>query len=192
MEGRWERRASEQLKIRGEKHGGRRLRRSQNGRNTSRSLLLRKYKSIFIAGRLQNHILKAVVSFQAQQQYPPSTVYSEQYSQHALFMERHACELLCVQVCAHECIIQIYCMDGGGVCYTQVCLHHFITLYVNFHGSWKVGGVGRLGGGARNGQSEKGRRKKRKRCDDRAEGAVFVHASEGKLITRWSPTPLKC
>lgn len=53
---------------------------------------------------------------------------------------------------------------------------------------WKVGGVG----GAGNGQSEKGRRKMRKRCDDRAEGAVFVHASEGKLITRWSPTPLKC
>lgn len=29
-------------------------------------------------------------------------------------------------------------------------------------------------------------------CDDRAAGAVFVHASAGKLITRWSPTPLKC
>lgn len=81
------------------------------------------------------------------------------------------------------------------MCYTQVYLHHFITLYVNFHGSWKVGrlgGGGLGGGGARNGQSEKGRRKKTKRCDDRAEGAVFVHASEGKLITRWSPTPLKC
>lgn len=29
-------------------------------------------------------------------------------------------------------------------------------------------------------------------CDDRAAGAVFVHASAGKLITRWSLTPLKC
>lgn len=29
-------------------------------------------------------------------------------------------------------------------------------------------------------------------CDDRAAGTVFVHASAGKLITRWSPTPLKC
>lgn len=37
-------------------------------------------------------------------------------------------------------------MDGGGVCYTQVCLHHFITLYVNFHGSWKVGGGWKVGG----------------------------------------------
>lgn len=29
-------------------------------------------------------------------------------------------------------------------------------------------------------------------CDDRAAGSVFVHASAGKLITRWSLTPLKC
>lgn len=29
-------------------------------------------------------------------------------------------------------------------------------------------------------------------CDDRAAGTVFVHASAGKLITRWSLTPLKC
>lgn len=29
-------------------------------------------------------------------------------------------------------------------------------------------------------------------CDDRAAATVFVHASAGKLITRWSPTPLKC
>lgn len=29
-------------------------------------------------------------------------------------------------------------------------------------------------------------------CDDRAGGTVFVHASAGKLITRWSLTPLKC
>lgn len=65
MEGRWERRASEQLKIRGEKNGGRRLRHFQNGRNTSQSLLLRMYKSIFIAGLQQNPILKAIVSFQA-------------------------------------------------------------------------------------------------------------------------------
>lgn len=43
MEGRWERKASEQLKIRGEKHGGRRLRHFQNERNTSQSLLLRMY-----------------------------------------------------------------------------------------------------------------------------------------------------
>lgn len=28
--------------------------------------------------------------------------------------------------------------------------------------------------------------------DDRAAGLLFVHASAGKLITRWSSTPLKC
>lgn len=28
--------------------------------------------------------------------------------------------------------------------------------------------------------------------DDRAVGSLFVHASAGKLITRWSSTPLKC
>lgn len=28
--------------------------------------------------------------------------------------------------------------------------------------------------------------------DDRAAGSLFVHASAGKLITRWSSTPLKC
>lgn len=65
MEGRWERKASEQLKIRGEKHGGRRLPHFQNGRNASQYLLLRMYKSIFIAGLLWNYILKAIVSFQA-------------------------------------------------------------------------------------------------------------------------------
>lgn len=47
---------------------------------------------------------------------------------------------------------------------------------------------------AGNGQSEEREEKeeRKRRCDDRAEDAVFVHASVGKLITRWSPTPLKC
>lgn len=47
---------------------------------------------------------------------------------------------------------------------------------------------------AGNGQSEEREEKeeRKRRCDDRAEDAVFVHASAGKLITRWSPTPLKC
>lgn len=47
---------------------------------------------------------------------------------------------------------------------------------------------------AGNGQSEEREEneERKRRCDDRAEDAVFVHASAGKLITRWSPTPLKC
>lgn len=99
-------------------------------------------------------------------------------------------------------------MDGGrgggrgGVLHTGMPapFHHIVWKFPWKLEGWKVGRlggweVGRLGGwrvGGGGGQSEKGRRKKRKRCDDRAEGAVFVHASEGKLITRRSPTPLKC
>lgn len=39
-----------------------------------------------------------------------------------------------------------------------------------------------------------GKRKARREgwCDDRAAGPVFVHASAGKLITKWALTPLKC
>lgn len=53
--------------------------------------------------------------------------------------------------------------------------------------------VGRLGQGK--GQSERGSGVGgggERWCDDGAAGAVFVHASAGKLITRCSPTPLKC
>lgn len=80
---------------------------------------------------------KVLLGFQ--QQYPPfsysslsshTVCFSEQYSQHALFMESYACELLRIQVCPCECMTQIHCMDGGwGAICTHRCkpapFHHF-------------------------------------------------------------------
>lgn len=56
-------------------------------------------------------------------------------------------------------MIQIDCMEGGreeggggwegGSAHTDVCLHHSITLHVNFHRGWTVRGGGGGGGGGR-------------------------------------------
>lgn len=95
--------------------------------------------------------------------------------------------------------------NEGRVCSagTGVCLCDFITLHANFKRGWlrRWSEAGRRRGGSREREREHVREMDRVRegeeggerwCDDRAAGAVFVHASAGKLITRWSLTPLKC
>lgn len=96
--------------------------------------------------------------------------------------------------------------NEGRVCSagTGVCLCDFITLHANFnrvwprtrseYGGWR--GRKRRQGGKEHVREmdrvRKGEGRGERWCDDRAAGAVFVHASAGKLITRWSLTPLKC
>lgn len=89
--------------------------------------------------------------------------------------------------------------EGGSVLHRYACTISSHCMEISMEGwkvgrlgGWRDGGLGGWRDDAGNGQSERGRRKMRKRCDDRAEDAVFVHASEGKLITRWSLAPLKC
>lgn len=82
---------------------------------------------------------------------------------------------------------------------TGVCLCDFITLHANSERGWPWRQNGeKEGDGAKAGTCA-GKRGERKRegkgegwCDDRAAGAVFVHESAGKLITRQPLTPLKC
>lgn len=82
-----------------------------------------------------------------------------------------------------------------------VRFHHFACKFeVRMAAETEVGksgeGGGEWGGAcAGKGQSERGSGVEgggERWCDDGAAGAVFVHASAGKLITRCSPTPLKC
>lgn len=92
--------------------------------------------------------------------------------------------------CGHRCV--------------PVRFHHFACKFeVRMAAETEVGKSGEGGGGwARGGGHvlEKGRVREgvgrggggERWCDDGAAGAVFVHASAGKLITRCSPTPLKC
>lgn len=78
---------------------------------------------------------------------------------------------------------------------TGVCLCDFITLHANFVQGWPWRGEKRdrgevkegmrVGNGGKEGEGKGW-------CDDKAAGAVFVHVSAAKLITRQSLTPLKC
>lgn len=92
----------------------------------------------------------------------------------------------------------LYGWRVGGVLHTDVCLHHFITLHVNFQRledeGWGVGGNGTCAG---NGQSEKREEEEEKRrgkedATTELKMLCLYMRLQAKLITRWSPTPLKC
>lgn len=89
--------------------------------------------------------------------------------------------------------------NGGRVCGTgrPVRFHHSACKFWPRTAAATEDGEGHRAGGEGWGVCRKwiewgSEREEEGEWDDRAVGSLFVHASAGKLITRWSSTPLKC